>query len=89
MTSAPPKRTSNPRATFRWRTSEDAKYKCYLNNEISPIDCGRGRNGEFTTDSLPDKKHEFSVVATDELGNSAPVVNATWTVGRAFVRVAP
>ena len=81
MTTGPPRRTNRPRATFGWRSSEDAKYECYLDNQADPIDCGEGTAGQFSTDALPDGRHSFSVVATDDLGNSAPIVNSTWTIG--------
>ena len=80
-TSGPPKRTNKPRATFRWRTNEDSNYDCYLDNQADPTVCGSGTNGEFTTSSLPDGEHEFSIVATDSHGNKAPVVNSKWTIG--------
>lgn len=80
-TTGPPRRTNKPRATFAWRTSENSDFKCYLDDQ-NPIDCGEGDTGQHTTNPLPDGDHDFSVVATDNLGNKAPVVNSTWTVGR-------
>ena len=80
-TTGPPKRTNERVATFGWRTSEDSNYECYLDNQVDPTNCGDGTSGEFRTNSLGDGPHNFSVMATDDLGNTAPIVNSKWTVG--------
>lgn len=82
VVTGPPRRTNKPEATFSWRTSEDADFECYLNNQVNSTKCGEGTNGFVTTQPLEDGKHNFSVVATDDLGNKAHVVNASWTVGK-------
>lgn len=81
----PPRRTNKPRATFKWQTSEDANYDCFLDDQADPVKCGAGTNGVFTTEPLPDGEHDFSVVATDNLGNKAPIFNSKWTVGMQLI----
>ncbi|XP_028410633.1 uncharacterized protein LOC114533322 [Dendronephthya gigantea] len=82
----PPRRTNKQRATFKWRTSEDANYDCLL-DQNDPVKCGAGENGVFTTEPLPDGEHDFSVVATDNLGNKAPIFDSKWTVDTAGPRL--
>lgn len=82
MNPIPPPKTRSPTATFLWTSDEDAKFTCALDDFSKQVDCGQGRNGRFTSQSLGNGRHRFYLLAEDELGNRARVITHRWVVDK-------
>ncbi len=48
------------------------------------MECGRGTNGEYTANNLPDGKHTFEVNAVDGVGNKGIPKVVEWTTGMKY-----
>lgn len=77
-----PTTSTSQTETFRWTSDEMAYYKCAVDDTSSFTDCGSGTTGDWTTPSLSNGKHTFYVIAKDEVGNTAPTLKHTWTIGK-------
>ena len=84
MTSSIPRVTRNPRLRLTWISYEDdVTFKCTVDGKT--FDCGTGRDGEFTTDPLPDGKHVFKVDLVDKVGNEGEPIVVRWETGIARI----
>lgn len=75
FSATPPLRTANPSATFDWGSTDSdvASYSC-------TIDGVTGDCGTLDLSSLAEGQHSFSVVGTDDLGNTGAPATHTWTI---------
>ena len=76
-----PRRSTSETATFRWRSNEMAYYKCAVDDPKNFVDCGSGLTGDWTTSRLSNGKHTFYLLAKDEVGNTAPQLSHSWSIG--------
>lgn len=60
-------------------SNEHATFKCTVDEKT--VDCGSGTEGEFTTDALPDGRHNFKLDLVDKVGNRGEPVTASWETG--------
>jgi hypothetical protein len=76
-----PTTSTSETATFRWTSNEMAYYKCAVDNTDAFVDCGSGTTGDWTTPTLTNGAHTFYLTAKDEVGNNAPRLSHSWTIG--------
>ena len=58
-----------------------AYYKCAVDDTSNFVHCGNGLNGGWTTPTLGNGDHTFYLTAKDEVGNKAPRLTHSWTIG--------
>ena len=76
---------TNAAPTFKWTSSENAVFKCGIDNSFNLQDCGEGLTGSWTGKNIPDGSHVFIVVGTDELGNQGQYAQIRFTVGQSLM----
>ena len=76
-----PKKTTVPVLTVRWTSDEEAKYYCAVDDVTRPVLCGYGKEGQWTTPTMPDGEHTFFLIPEDKLGNKAPSLSRKWSIG--------
>ena len=81
LTGELPTNRNNPVAIFSWKSDEDAKFTCAVDDPKNTDYCGYGTYGQHVTPLLPDGEHTFYVTPEDAYGNKGPVVKYTWQTG--------
>ena len=66
---------------FKWRSSEEAVFECSLDRGAYE-NCGRGTNGQWSEDNVPDGLHTLLVRGRDPIGNLGRAISHSWVVGR-------
>ncbi|CAB4028569.1 Hypothetical predicted protein [Paramuricea clavata] len=70
---------NNP--TFRWTSSEAAKFKCALDNgHVNELDCGDGTSSHWTGTNIPDGHYKLLVYGTDDMNNRGPTAEHKFIV---------
>ena len=70
----------NRTTTFTFHDSEPVTFHCQVDGN-PVVTCGSGSStGSYTTPSLSDGVHTFSVNATDAAGNTSETETFTWTI---------
>ena len=75
----PDQSNASPRIT--WRSTEDARFECSLDNGAYE-DCGNGEIGTWIGRNLPHGNHVISVRGRDKNGNVGEPTKHTWNVGK-------
>ena len=68
---------------FSWKSTEDSKFECALDDETKFEPCGEGLTGKRRLLNLPEGTHTFYVRARDKLDNvNDDPISHSWTVGK-------
>ena len=71
---------------FSWRSSENAKFECALDNREVFFKCGEGFEAQLRFDNLKrNGEHVLHVRGTDDQNNVGDIISAEWTVGKSFL----
>ena len=74
---------NNP--TFRWTSSEPAKFKCALDSDqFNERDCGDGTSSHWTGTNIPDGHYKLLVYGTDDMNNKGPTAEHKFIVGKSI-----
>ena len=78
-----PYSTRSPSFTFT--SSEDATFKCAIDDTRFYTPCGKGLSGQFTASNVLDGRHAFFVQGTDDAGNVGEHKQYVFVVGKWFM----
>ena len=73
--------TPEKRLSVSWKSSEEGKFECALDDQTSFEKCGSGVKGLLEKEDLPDGEHKLYVRGQDKLDNVGETKVFTVTTG--------